>query len=229
MSKKYVRPRKKSSYVSKGTGSKIINTGKGSIAKKRISKRILKQNLEKEVRKLVREANSRLNSLERRYKSGTWASKRLKNKLGTSLFRVFKGKRIKMRKGLSNTQLLGIHKAISSFLSSKTSTKKGIKSVRKQQIEKIKERLSVDDEMAEEMTDEEAEFFYDMFEDNDFNTLADIIGASALQACIDDAIENDDSEDDFIKRLEWYGGVSMQDLDLREKAIRIYNKYVLGR
>ena len=38
-----------------------------------------------------------------------------------------------------------------------------------------------------------------------------------------------DSEDMFLRRLEWYGGVEMQDLDLREKAIRVYNKYVKDR
>ena len=65
-----------------------------------------------------------------------------------------------------------------------------------------------------------------MFEDDDFSKLADLIGASALQAAIDDAIEADDSEDYFLQRLEWYGGVEMQDLKLRAMAIRVYNKYV---
>lgn len=221
---------KKSTYVSKGTGSKIVNTGYGSIAKPRRNRGTPKKDLEKDTRKLVREVNARLNTLERRYKSGTWASKRLKTRLGTSKLRAWtKSGRVRLRTNLSKTQLTAINKALTNFLSSKTSTKRGIEDVKRKQIEKIKERLSLDDEEAEEVTDEEAEFFYDMFGDNDFDDLTEKIGASALQDAIEDAIEANDSEDMFLQRLEWYGGVEMQDLDLREKAIRVYNKYVKDR
>ena len=221
---------KKSTYVSKRTGSKIINTGYGSIAKPRRNRGTPKKDLEKDTRKLVREVNARLNTLERRYKSGTWASKRLKTKLGTSKLRAWtKSGRVRLKTNLSKTQLTAINKALTNFLNSKTSTKRGIEDVKRKQIEKIKERLSLDEEEAEEITDEEAEFFYDMFGDDDFNDLSEKIGASALQAAIEDAIEANDSEDMFLQRLEWYGGVEMQDLDLREKAIRVYNKYVKDR
>ena len=221
---------KKSTYVSKGTGSKIINTGYGSIAKPRRNRGTPKKDLEKDTRKLVREVNARLNTLERRYKSGTWASKRLKTRLGTSKLRAWtKSGRVRLKSNLSKTQLTAINKALTNFLNSKTSTKRGIEDVKRKQIEKIKERLSLDDEEAEEITDEDAEFFYDMFGDDDFNDLSEKIGASALQAAIEDAIEANDSEDMFLQRLEWYGGVEMQDLDLREKAIRVYNKYVKDR
>ena len=221
---------KKSTYVSKGTGSKIVHTGYGSIAKPRRNRGTPKKDLEKDTRKLVREVNARLNTLERRYKSGTWASKRLKTRLGTSKLRAWsKSGRVRLKSNLSKAQLTAINKALTSFLNSKTSTKRGIEDVKRKQIEKIKERLSLDDEEAKEITDEEAEFFYDMFGDDDFNDLSEKIGASALQAAIEDAIEANDTEDMFLQRLEWYGGVEMQDLDLREKAIRIYNKYVKDR
>ena len=65
-----------------------------------------------------------------------------------------------------------------------------------------------------------------MFGDRNFQTLAYKIGSSALQACIEDAIEQGDSQDDFIKRLEWYGGISMNDLDMRDAAQKLYEKYV---
>lgn len=224
------RKTKKSRYVSKGTGSKVIHTGYGSIAKTRKVKNMMVKSTDyylKEIRKLVGETNKRLKLLERYYKVGTWASKSLKNKL--SIYKVkawTKSGRVKLKKGLTKPQLTGLHKALTSFLNSKTSTREGIEDVKRQQIENIKNRLSLDDEKAKEVTDEEAEFFYDMFGDSDFVFLAEKIGASALQAAIEDAIEANDSEDMFIQRLEWYGGVEMQDLDIREKAIRIYNKYV---
>lgn len=218
---------RRSTYISKGTGSRVINTGEGSIAKTRKRGPSPKKDLYKETVKLAGKVNDRLNSLQRRHKTGTWASKRLLNKLTTSQLKSWsKSGRVKVGKNLSSTQLVAINKALNNFLKSKTSTNKGIEEVREQQIERIKERLQVDDETAEEMTDEEAEFFYDMFEDDDFSKLADLIGASALQAAIDDAIEADDSEDYFLQRLEWYGGVEMQDLKLRAMAIRVYNKYV---
>ena len=222
--KKYTRTRKRSSYISKGTGSKIINTGKGSIAKKRLSRGRTNVNLERETRKLVNRANARLDSLQRRYKSGTWASKKLANRLSANKMKMWSKGKIKMSSNLTKTQMIGLNKAINQFLASATSTKKGIKSVREKTIESLRGTLSDD---IEEMSYEDAEKFYEMFGNNDFKTLADKIGSSALQACIEDAIESGDSDEDFIKRLERYGGVSMNDLDIREAAQRLYEKYVL--
>ena len=181
--------------------------------------------LEKETRKLVSKANARLDSLQRRYKSGTWATKKLANRLSSNKMKMWsKSGKIKVSKNLNKSQMIGLNKAINQFLSSATSTKKGIKSVREKTIESLRGTLSDD---IEEMSYEDAEKFYEMFGNNDFQTLADKIGSSALQACIEDAIESGDSEQDFIKRLEWYGGVSMNDLDMRDRAKSLYEKYVL--
>ena len=182
-------------------------------------------NLERETRKLVNKANARLDSLQRRFKSGTWATKKLANRLGSMKLKAWSKKgKIKLKKNISRTQLIAINKAINQFLSSSTSTKKGIKDVREKTIESLRATLSKD---VEEMSYEDAEQFYEMFGNNDFQVIADKIGASALQACIEDAIEEGDSENDFVKRLEIYGGVSMNDLDLRESAKRLYEKYVM--
>ena len=179
--------------------------------------------LEKETRKLVSKANARLDSLMRRYKSGTWATKKLANRLSSNKLKMFKNGKIKLSKNPTKAQLIAVNKAINQFLSSKTSTKKGISETRRKTIESLRGTLSTD---VEEMSYDDAEKFYEMFGENDFQTLADKIGSSALQACIEDAIESGDSESDFIKRLEWYGGVSMNDLDMREAAQRLYDKYV---
>ena len=63
-----------------------------------------------------------------------------------------------------------------------------------------------------------------MFGENDFAYFADKIGASKLQEIIYDAIRANDSEDSFLDRLELY--IELNDKDIREKAIRLYNKYV---
>ena len=222
--KKYRRTRKRSSYISKGTGSKIVNTGKGSIAKKRVSGRKPKVDLEKETRKLVSKANARLSSLQRRYKSGTWASKKLANRLSTNKVKMWSKGKIKLGKNPTKAQLIAVNKATNQFLNSLTSTKKGIKKTREKTIESLRGTLSTEDE---EMSYEDAEKFYEMFGDNNFSNLADKIGASSLQAVIEDAIEESDSENDFIKRIETYAGLDMNDLDLRESAKTLYEKYVL--
>lgn len=194
---------------------------KRSLTKKLSNKETLR-NLEKETRKLVSKANARLDSLQRRYKSGTWASKKLANRLSSNKLNMWtkKGK-IKTGKNLTKTQLIGLNKAINQFLNSQTSTKKGISSWKKNQVESIKLNRSDDPDF----TEEDAEDFFEMFGDNDFDFFASKIGASALQEIIYDAMRENDSEDEFVARLSLY--IEINDLDIREKAIRLYEKYVL--
>lgn len=178
--------------------------------------------LEKETRKLVSKANARLDSLQRRYKSGTWASKKLANRLSSNKLNMWtkKGK-IKTGKNLTKAQLIGLNKAINQFLNSQTSTKKGISTWKKNQVESIKLNRSDDSDF----TEEDAEDFFEMFGDNDFDFFASKIGASTLQEIIYDAMRENDSEDEFVARLSLY--IEINDLDIREKAIRLYEKYVL--
>ena len=132
-----------------------------------------------------------------------------------------KGK-IRLPKNPTRQQLLAVNKAVDQFLKSKTSTNKGIQDIKRKQIDAIKLRRSIEDE---DFTEEDAEDFYDMFGNDDFQSFAEKIGASALQEIIYDSIKEDDSEADFIDRLDLY--IELNNLDIREKAIRLYNKYVL--
>ena len=183
------------------------------------------QRLERETRKLVNKANARLDSLQRRYKSGTWASKKLANRLSSNKMNMWsKQGKIKLGKNPSKQQLIAINKAVNQFLQSQTSTKKGISKTRQKTIESLRGTLSTEDN---EMSYEDAEKFYEMFGEDNFSNIADKIGASALQAVIEDAIEENDSSNDFMKRLETYAGLSMNDLDLRESARVLFEKYVL--
>lgn len=181
--------------------------------------------LEKETLKLIRKANARLDSLQRRYKKGTWATKKLNERLGSQQLKMLtKNGKIKVKKNMTKTQMVAVNKAVTQFLNSSTSTKKGISEVKRKTIESLRSNLSTEDV---ELSTEDAEKFYNMFGDDDFTTISDKIGASALQSCIEDAIEENDSENDFIKRLEIYGGVTMNDLDIRNDAKSLFEKYVL--
>ena len=144
------------------------------------------QKLERETRKLVSKANARLDSLQRRYKSGTWASKKLANRLSSNKLNMWtkKGKIKKIGKNLTKAQLIGLNKAINQFLNSQTSTKKGISTWKKNQVESIKLNRSDDPDF----TEEDAEDFFTMFGDNDFDFFASKIGASTLQEIIYDAM-----------------------------------------
>lgn len=202
---------------------------KRQVRKKSLTKRIKgnreTERLERETRKLVSDANAILDSLQRRYKSGTWATKKLANRLSSNKLKMWtKQGKIKLGKNPTKQQLIAVNKAAIQFLNSATSTKKGIKKIRAKTIESLRGSLSTQDK---EMSYEDAEKFYEMFGESDFSNIADKIGASALQAVIEDAIEESDSENDFIKRIETYAGLSMNDLDIRESANSLYMKYVL--
>lgn len=186
-----------------------------------------RQQLERQTKKAVSEANARLKSLQRHYKKGTWSSKTFAKRLssaGLKAWNMQTGK-VKMRKNLTATQLVAINKAVNQFLQSKTSTRKGIEDVRRKQIEDIQKRKKYEEDI--DLSDEDAESLYEIFGDEDFNRLTDKIPSSALRAAVEDAIQENDREDKFIQRLEWYSSVEMNDLDMRESAIRLYNKYVL--
>lgn len=177
-----------------------------------------------ETRKMVERANKRLKGLNNAGYKGTWASKKLINRIDTKALKAWSKKgKIKLNKNLTNTQLKAIQKATDQFLKSKTSTIKGIRDTESATIKSIQETLS--DEKRGLVTKEDAEFYYDMFGNSDFNYFVDQIGASTLWMLIDEAIEEDDTEDDWINRLARY--ITINDLDVRERAIRLYNKYIL--
>lgn len=177
-----------------------------------------------DTRKMVDKANRRLKGLKNAGYKGTWASKKLINRLDTKVLQGWSRQgKIKLNKNLTNTQIKAIQKAVDQFIKSKTSTIKGIRDTESATIKAIQSTLS--DEKRGLVSKEDAEFYYDMFGNNDFNYFADKIGASTLWMLIDEAIENNDSEDDWISRLGMY--ITLNDLDIRDKAVRLYNKYIL--
>lgn len=186
------------------------------------TKEDLRQKKYQEVVKLSQKANKKLKSLERRFKSGTWSSKKLKSRLSTKKLKGWTKGRVKVKKNLTITDLKLMEKAINQFLASKTSTKKGIEETKRKVKESIKTTLN---EEGYDLTDEDAETYYSMLEDDDFNYFADKVGASTMWDIMDDAIELKDNNSKFIDRIETYLDTS-NDLDSIEKVQNLYNKYV---
>lgn len=176
-----------------------------------------------ETLKLVKQANAKIVKLRQAgYKGSTWASKKLNAKLQTAKIGAWHRGKVKINENMTETQLLSIRKSINQFLSSKTSTPRGIEKVKKKTIESLAQTLS--DEDKDKVNSEDAEFYYDMLGEKDFDFFADKIGASILWICIDEAIEDNDTEDDWLSRLSNY--ITLNDEDYRNRAIRLYHKYV---
>ena len=220
---------------------------KKSYSNKSINK---KQELYKEVRKQVNETNKRLEKLSRgydvnravrnpktgrfervskevkrvSYDTGTWASKKLINRLETSTLNAWSKGKVKIREDMTITQLRAVQKATSQFMASKTSTLKGIQSVKESTKKSLKATLS--DEDLKELSDNEVETMYSMLSDTDFTFLSDKVGASTAWSLIEDAKENNDTENGWINRLNRYA-FEINDVDMRNKALAIYNKYIV--
>lgn len=181
------------------------------------------QKLFQELTKMAKRANQRLVRLERTFGEGTWASKKLRNRLVTEPLQAWTSSgRIKVNKSMTVTQMRAVLKATNQFLNSKTSTIKGIKEVRKTTIKAIATSMSIDEE---KLTDDEAMTLYDMLSDDYVRDIIRYIPASEFWALIEEAKEMQDSEDDFISRISDYIEFG-NDLDMREKLEVIYEKYV---
>lgn len=178
-----------------------------------------------DTRKIVSEANRRLKGLNQAGYKGTWASKKLADRLDTKVLNAWnKQGKIKLNKTLTNTQLKAIQKATQQFMTSQTSKVSGIKKVKKSTLDSLRATLSKDIEL-DEMDVESA---YEMLSNKDFDYFnnADRVGASTMWALIEDAKEYDQSEDTFISRLlNMYD--SSNDLDAIERAKRLYDRYIL--
>ena len=185
--------------------------------------------LYREVKKQVQQTNERLKSLERRHAAGTWASGKLKTRIRSNKTKglMYKGKRVKLKKYMSKTNLVQVQKATKQFLESATSTNKGIKGVRENTIKSLKDTLNWGREKGKRLSDKDAEFLYGILEDKQPRDLIKELGASLVFFEVGLAIENHYSRQTFIDRLNSYL-VQEMDEDLRSQAEHIYNTYVLG-
>lgn len=197
--------------------------------------------LVRDVKRQVNETNRRLNTLERQHTTGTWASGKLKTRVGSNKVKglMYKGKRIRLKPRMTKTDLIQIQKATKQFLTSKTSTKQGINEAKRETIKSLKDTLNLNRRKGKKISDKDAETMYNMLVDKDFERFnvkrkgheEEFIGASALWSEIDGAIDryNKTGKSDpetFIEKLQM---LRKQDfsVDDRLSAERIYQRYVL--
>ena len=181
------------------------------------------QKLFNELKKLSKRANQRIVRLEREFGKDTWATKKLKSRLASDTLQAWTKKgRVKASKRMSEMQMRATIKATKQFLASKTSTRKGIKQIRKTTISRIAVSLGTEEE---NLTNEEAETLYNMLTDDYMTDIMQYIPASDFWRLIEDSKESKDNEEDFIDRISNYILVG-NDSNLVEKLTAIYTKYV---
>ena len=212
----------------------MVATKRRSAIKKRIvpTKEVKRQQqYEKDYKialKQVQKVNQRLKSLERQYTKGkgTWSVKLLRDKLDTDKIGAWKNNRLTISKDMTRTQLIAVQKETSRFLIRKTSTKKGVKEVREKTKESLYKTLKLQDD---DLTIEDIDDFYSIIGDEDAKPFlkTDVMGASALEVAITDAISYNDTKEDFINRLETF--MQIADAETRAKAERLYKKYIEPR
>lgn len=158
-----------------------------------------------------------------RFKSGTWASKKLYDKIGDYIT----NNQISVPPKANRTQLISLNKAMRNFLDSKTSTVSGIREIERQQKDNISNILGDFD--SDEISNDEIETLYDFFEDKDFNSVTKEknIMPSDMWITLTTAKEEKWSKEKYLKNIYNYNpDLDMNDLDLKESLISIYNKYM---
>lgn len=159
-----------------------------------------KQELYKEMKRLAKRSNQRILRLERSVGKDSIGIRNLREKLSIEPLKAWtKTGRVKESKSFDETQMKAIIAALNQFNKSLYSTKTGLKKIRKKGIESIKMLVS---DYPKEISYQEAEALYYLFEDKEVNSITEFIGGSDLIALIEDAREQDDGYDSFKHRVE---------------------------
>lgn len=182
------------------------------------------QDIYRQVQKDVQKVNQRLKSLSRHYKTGTWSTKNLVNRLDSRTIKAWnnESKRIKINENMSVTQLKAVQKAVQQFMVSKTSTRKGIKEISESTKESLLKTFDIE---GSKITKEDVQDIYDVMGSNEFNDISAKVGSSELIALLMDTKDYQMSENSFISTLSSIIDFS-NDIDLKEKASRLYNKFM---
>lgn len=174
--------------------------------------------------KNVRIANQRIQKIQNRYGEDSWAINELYNKINNKFVKAVSGKTggIKLDKSMSDIQLKMIDKATKEFLESKTSTLRGVKSTIKNTKQSLKATFG---DNANEITDKEVNFLYDLVEDKNKRDITENIGASEVWAKLIQTKEENLKLSEFRDLFKDVDNVDLREKDTREYLREIYYKY----
>lgn len=188
--------------------------------------KLKRRKLQKQVQQQVDIVNKRLRRLDKKGYYNSFSSKKLFERLDSSKFNALQkinGKvvGIKLRDDMTITDLNAVSRASRNFLAGATSTPERLQKTIRKTKESMYRTLKVKDD---ELTMEDIENYYEMLGDKDFDAFNEKIGASSIWALIDDAVEDNDDLTAFLHRMN--NLISLNDVDLRKKAVKLFNKYV---
>lgn len=172
--------------------------------------------------------NTKLNRLNRSGGYGSYASKKLlKRVIGQKGIKYNRGKKQIITidlKNLNISQMRYYTKVFDEFNSAKTSSSIGIEDVRQKTRDSLKQTLGQITDV--DITDEDVDDFYSLVADEDFRYLADKTGDSEMYILIQTAKEKGWGKEKFVTTIGQY--LKVNNKQAREKAGRLYNKYVMG-
>lgn len=182
-----------------------------------------------ELRKKADSVNDMLKSLEKAGNLDSWASKILFNKLGGAMNIINSNGRIdtsSINKKTYKTRLTFIEKSLNEFISSKTSTNKGIKEVINEQRNAIAEKVNNLD-FANSLSDDDIKNIYSVFNDEDYDILVESgqYTSEQLYTYITDAVSNELRANDFISYIKKQSEKA-KDIEVQRNFRSIYKKYI---
>lgn len=184
--------------------------------------------VEQQRRDLIRltgRVNKRITKINQNFKKGSWAIGKLEDRLDvkTNNKKIFVGGKVRIPKNLSETQMKAISKHLESFLGMKTSSVSGIKDVIKQQKKNI--QIAFSDEETQ-ISSEEAETLYGLFDDKDSQDLSEYIASSEQQGLVAHATKKNMTRQEFLNMVMMHGIDSSNDADVRRNLNNLYKKFV---
>ena len=184
-----------------------------------------KESLMRAVKAQVEATNRQLKALDKKGFYNSFSSKKLFERLGGKIGALQKSGNkitgIKIRKNMNMTDLNAISRATRKFLASETSTPTKLKKVIGKTKKSMFKTLKLKDD---KLSMSDVEDYYNMLGDKDFDYFNEKLGASEMWAVIEDSIEANDNQNEFIKRLNTL--ITLNDSDIKQKAINLFNKYV---
>lgn len=185
-----------------------------------------KRELLRTVNEQVKLTNKRLRQLDRKGFYNSFSSKKLFERLGSGRLNALekvndKVVGIRINKKMNMTELTAVSRATRNFLGSQTSSPYKIQKVVKNTKKAMYKTLKAKDD---KLTMEDIENYYTMLGDEDFDYFADKYGSSDVWAIIYEAIVAGDNQNAFLRRMSTL--VSLNDVDVKRKAINLFNKYV---
>lgn len=185
--------------------------------------------IESRLIRTIEKANKALNNLEKARMYGTYASRKFLDSNVNNPAYIYKRKskiKFKLKKSprdmTTQEQLLHL-KTFEKFLKAPTSKVSGVETAETVTKERVKKSLG---EIAEKkLTDEDVEDFYALMYEDDFKYFLQYLDPSELFAIIQEAKEQSWGENEFVKILEQYITINLE--ETRNRAKRLYEKYVL--